>query len=102
VLDVAASADEPEMRNFIALDGGEPVACGSLVFAAGVVGLYNVGVLPDRQGRGIGTAMTSALMAEGRAAGAETAVLWSSAAGVRCYRALGFEERCRLTIYGRG
>ncbi|HEX8086316.1 MAG TPA: GNAT family N-acetyltransferase [Solirubrobacteraceae bacterium] len=93
--------DAPGVRNFIALDDGAPVACGSLVQAAGVAGLYNVGVLPDRQGEGLGTAITAALMAEARAGGAETAVLWSSAAGLRCYRALGFEERCRLTLYVR-
>ena len=93
--------DVADVTNIIALDDGEPVACGSLVLAAGVAGLYNIGVPPDRQGQGIGTAMTAALMAEARAAGAETAVLWSSAAGVRCYRALGFEERCRLTLYAR-
>lgn len=93
--------DAGDVRNFIALDDGEPVACASLVQAAGVAGLYNIGVLPDRQGEGIGTAVTAALMAEARAGGAETAVLWSSAAGLRCYRGLGFEERCRLTLYVR-
>ena len=96
VLDVA-----PDLTNFIALEEGEPVACGSLVMAAGVAGLYNIGVPPDRQGEGIGKAMTGALMAEGAARGAATAVLWSSAAGLACYRGLGFEERCRLTLYAR-
>jgi GNAT superfamily N-acetyltransferase len=101
MLDLAGQGTEPDITNFIALDEGKPVACGSLVEAAGVAGLYNIGVAPDRQGKGIGTAMTSALMAEARAAGARTAVLWSSAAGLRCYRSLGFEERCRLTLYAR-
>ncbi|MDQ3742642.1 MAG: GNAT family N-acetyltransferase, partial [Actinomycetota bacterium] len=93
MLDVAGKAASPDIRNYIALDDGEPVACGTVVLAAGVAGFYNIGVLPDRQGQGIGTAMTAALIGEAAAAGAETAVLWSSAAGVRCYRALGFEER---------
>jgi len=102
LLDVAGSGGPPDIRNYVAFDDGEPVACGSLVQAAGVAGLYNIGVPPDRQGQGIGSAMTAALMAEARAAGAETAVLWSSAAGLGCYRRLGFEERCRLTLYARG
>jgi ribosomal protein S18 acetylase RimI-like enzyme len=101
LLDLAGSGDAPETRNFIALDDGEPIACGTLVLAAGVAGLYNIGVQPDRQRQGIGAAMTAALMAEGRASGAETAILWASAAGTGCYRGLGFEERCRLTIYER-
>jgi len=102
MLDLAGRASLPEIRNYIALDDGEPVACGSLVLAAGVAGLYNIGVPPERQGQGFGTALTVALMAEARAAGVKTAVLWSSAAGQRCYRALGFAERCRLTLYARG
>ncbi|HEX2087955.1 MAG TPA: GNAT family N-acetyltransferase [Solirubrobacteraceae bacterium] len=89
------------VRNFVAFDGGDPVACASLVLAAGVAGLYNVGVVPERRRQGVGAATTAALMAEGGARGAETAVLWSSAAGVRCYCRLGFEERCRLTLYAR-
>ena len=101
LIDVATGGDAPVMTNFVALDDGEPAACGSLVMAGGVAGLYNIGVPPDRQGRGIGTAMTAALMAEGAARGAATAVLWSSAAGMRCYRRLGFEERCRLTLFER-
>ena len=101
LLDVASSGDAPITRNFIALDDGEPVACGTLVLAAGVAGLYNIGVQPGRQRQGIGAAMTAALMAEGRATGAETGVLWASPAGTGCYRGLGFEERCRLTIYER-
>ncbi len=40
-------------------------------------------------------------MGEARASGAQTAVLWSSVSGLGCYRRLGFEERCRLTLYAR-
>ena len=101
LVDLATSGENPPMTNFVALDDGEPVACGSLVMAAGVAGLYNIGVPPERRGQGIGGAMTAALMAEGAARGARTAVLWSSAAGLACYRRLGFEERCRLTLYAR-
>ncbi len=102
MLEAARRSDESGIRNFITFDGGEPVACGSLLLAEGVAGLYNIGVLPDRQGTGVGTAMTAALMGEARAAGAETGILWSSVAGLQCYRRLGFEERCRLTLYSRG
>ena len=93
--------DATEVANYVAFDGGEPVACGSLLLAAGVAGLYNIGVPPARRGTGVGTAMTAALMAEAAAGGARTAVLTSTPAGLRCYRALGFEERCRLRLYGR-
>jgi ribosomal protein S18 acetylase RimI-like enzyme len=67
--------------------------------AAGVAGIHNVGVPPEHQGRGIGRGMTAALMAEGSASGARTAVLTSTAAGLACYRGLGFEERCRVRLF---
>ena len=94
-----ALSQDTLLRQYVALRDGEPVACGSLAVEDGVAGIYNVGVPPERQRQGLGRAMTAALMAEGRAAGAETAVLWSTAAGERVYRALGFEARFPLRAF---
>src|SRR4051794_29057429 len=44
--------DEAPMRNYIAYEGGEPVATGSLVPAAGVGGIYNIATRASRRGRG--------------------------------------------------
>ena len=99
LLDAAGRRDDELVRNYVAFEDGTPVATGTLVIAAGVAGLFNIGVPPEHQGRGVGRAMTAALMAEGRASGALTAVLTATAAGLQCYRGLGFEERCRLRLY---
>ena len=37
------------LQQFLALENGKPVACGSLAVAEGVAGLYNIAVAPDRQ-----------------------------------------------------
>jgi GNAT superfamily N-acetyltransferase len=101
---VAGGLDEDApMRNYLAFEGTDPVATGSLVPAAGVGGIYNIATRADRRGRGIGRAITYALMCETAALGYPTAILWSTNAGLPVYRRLGFEERIRVpTFLGPG
>lgn len=87
------------MQNYIAYVGSEPVATGSLVPAAGVGGIYNIATRANRRGRGIGRAMTWALMREAAGLGYRVAILWSTAAGLPVYRRLGFHERVRVPTY---
>jgi ribosomal protein S18 acetylase RimI-like enzyme len=97
---VAAGLDgDPPMRNFIAFEGGDAVATGSLVPAAGVGGIYNIATRADRRGRGIGRAITLALMHEAAELGYSTAILWSTSSGLPVYRRLGFKERIRVPTY---
>jgi GNAT superfamily N-acetyltransferase len=91
--------DSAPMRNYVAYVGSEPVATGSLVPAAGVGGIYNIATSASRRGRGIGRAMTWALMCEAAEMGYRVAILWSTAAGLPVYRRLGFQERVRVPTY---
>jgi GNAT superfamily N-acetyltransferase len=91
--------DDAPMHNFIAYEGGEPVATGSLVPAAGVGGIYNIATRASRRGRGIGRAITWSLMREAGAMGYRVAILWSTTAGLPVYRGLGFQERVRVPTY---
>jgi GNAT superfamily N-acetyltransferase len=91
--------DGAPMRNYLAFEKGEPVATGSLVPAAGVGGIYNIATRASRRGRGIGRAITWALMREAAELGYEVAILWSTVAGLPVYRRLGFEERVRVPTY---
>ena len=91
--------DDAPMLNYVAYEQRTPVATGSLVPAAGVGGIYNVATRADRRGRGIGRAITYALMREAAELGYRTAVLWSTAAGLPVYRRLGFVERVRVPTY---
>jgi GNAT superfamily N-acetyltransferase len=87
------------MRNYIGYVGSEPVATGSLVPAAGVGGIYNIATRAERRGRGIGRAITWALMHEAKVMGYRVAILWSTTAGLPVYRRLGFQERVRVPTY---
>ena len=91
--------DDAPMLNYLAYVGGEPVATGSLVPAAGVGGIYNIATRASRRGRGIGGAITWTLMSEAAAMGYAVAILWSTAAGFPVYRRLGFVERVRVPTY---
>ena len=91
--------DDAPMRNYVGYVGGEPVATGSLVPAAGVGGIYNIATRANRRGRGIGRTITWTLMCEAAAAGYQVAILWSTAAGLPVYRRLGFQERVRVPTY---
>lgn len=95
----AGLEDDASMRSYVGYVGGHAVATGSLVPAAGVGGIYNIATHANRRGRGIGRAMTWWLMREAAALGYETAVLWSTAAGLPVYRRLGFTERVRVPTY---
>ncbi|MDQ3539975.1 MAG: GNAT family N-acetyltransferase [Chloroflexota bacterium] len=57
-----------------------------------VAGLYNLGVRPDMQGRGIGTALTLALCRIASARGAVGIALNATPAGEKVYRKVGFVE----------
>lgn len=78
---------------------GRPVSCASVFFSGGTAGLYNVGTLPDAQGRGIGTAMSRYALEAGKDRGLALAVLHATPQGLPVYRRLGFEEYCRLRLY---
>jgi GNAT superfamily N-acetyltransferase len=92
-------ADAAPMRNYVGYEDDRPVATGSLVPAAGVGGIYNIATRAERRGRGIGRAITLALMHEAAEMGYEVAILWSTSAGLPVYRRLGFSERVRVPTY---
>ena len=50
--------------------------------------------------KGIGLAMTQAVMREAKKYGARFAVLQSSPDGYRVYRRAGFEQQCQVEVYG--
>jgi ribosomal protein S18 acetylase RimI-like enzyme len=85
--------------HFAAVLGGRPAGALSLFFGAGVAGIYDVGVLPDFRGRGIGTAMAVAACRFACERGYRAAVLTSMPAGQSVYRRIGFEEICKMSLY---
>lgn len=62
-------------------------------------GLWDVGVLESHRTRGIGTALTAHACGIARDAGYRDCVLIASGMGFNVYRAVGFEEVCRLSYW---
>jgi GNAT superfamily N-acetyltransferase len=93
--------DRTMLRTFLAIREGKPVATSTLIAAAGVAGLYNVGTDPGARRTGLGRLVSIAAMAAGREAGYRMGVLQSSPLGEPVYRAIGFEQRCTFTFATR-
>jgi ribosomal protein S18 acetylase RimI-like enzyme len=87
------------VRYYLGLLNGEPVASSTLFLAAGIAGLYNIGVLPDARRQGIGTAMTLAPLLDARAQGYRVSILHASSMGYNMYRRIGFQEYCKHSRY---
>ncbi len=79
-----------------------PIATAELTLGGGVAGLYNISTVNAYRGRGIGSVLVYAPLAEARAAGYETAILQAAPDGVGVYQRLGFTPFGTVTEYKRG
>ncbi|WP_020385719.1 GNAT family N-acetyltransferase [Kribbella catacumbae] len=88
-------------RHYLGYLGDQPVATATVFLAAGVAGLYFVMTVPEARRRGIGAAITAAVLREARDSGSQYAVLGASPAGRSVYGGLGFREYCAIDLYER-
>jgi GNAT superfamily N-acetyltransferase len=96
---VMAGIETRQMSTVLARAGGAVVGTGTLFFTAESAGLYNIATLESARGRGIGYAVTAALMELARSHAHDTAVLHASALGRPVYERLGFVEVCQVPQY---
>jgi len=75
---------------------GKPVATASLFLGAGIASVQHVVTACEARRRGIGRAMTLAVLREARARGYRVAVLTSSSMGRSVYQRIGFREYCHF------
>lgn len=87
----ASILDDGTMRPLVGRVDGTDVACGLLVHGDDVAGVYNIGVVEEYRRRGLGEAMTWAVLRAGREAGCEMGALQSSEMGYSVYEGMGFE-----------
>jgi predicted GNAT family acetyltransferase len=78
---------------------GEAVAAGIAYDHSGDCGIYNVVTHEHARRRGIGTAVTAALVRDARERGCETASLQSTPIAERVYSAVGFRDLGRILEY---
>lgn len=101
-LPMGAPPDRSRFRFFLARSGGTPVATALWYPAERAAVFDEIATVPAMRRRGIGTAVTHAILRDARLAGYRTAVLVASQAGIPVYRQLGFEAHGRRRIYLRG
>jgi len=90
----------PVLRLVGRLEDGSIVGTAEAFFSHGLVLLYFVGTQPEHRRRGIGTAMSRAVLRHADARGIRTAALTSSAMGEAVYRRLGFREVGSYRLFG--
>jgi ribosomal protein S18 acetylase RimI-like enzyme len=79
---------------------GEPVSTTATVFAGGAIGVYNVGTLPEYQGRGYAEAVMRQAVAEAqRRHGVERTLLQSTAAGFPMYERMGYRTVTSVAVF---
>lgn len=89
----------PDAINVLAHLDGRAVGCGTAYLTGPTAGVYNIAVLEEVRGRGIGYAVTATLLDLAAEAGAEHAILHSSEDGLPVYERLGFVEVCQVPQY---
>ena len=78
----------------------KPVATATLVLVAGVAAVFGVGTLPSHRRRGLGTAVTLAVLHEASSRGCDLAYLNPSDLGYGCYVRLGFSDAPGWLVHG--
>ncbi len=86
---------------------GQPVTAGLGWRTGRTIGVYDIATIPTARRRGFGEAMTARVIADGAAAGCDTAALQASSMGRPIYECIGFQASVRYTGYvdssaGRG
>jgi GNAT superfamily N-acetyltransferase len=87
-------------KGWLGYQGQTPVSTTALVVCADAIGVYSVGTLPAFQRRGYAEAVMRGAIAQASAeTGIERTVLQSTPAGMRLYRALGYEAVTRFQVF---
>ena len=87
---------DPNVRLAVGYLAGAPVSGAAAIRTERTIGIYSVGTVEAARRRGIGRALTWAVIDAGRAAwDGEIAILQSSEMGTPVYRSMGFEEISR-------
>lgn len=93
----------PQRRRFDAWTGywsGEPVATAATVVSGGVIGLYNIAVLPGFQQRGFAEyAMRHAILQAKESCGLDRVILQSTRQAITLYNRLGFAAVTRFSVF---
>jgi ribosomal protein S18 acetylase RimI-like enzyme len=97
---ILAGVDPDAFHVVVGYLDGAAVAAGIAYDHDGDCGIFNVGTLERARRRGIGTAVTAALVRDAHERGCETATLQSTPMAEGVYAAVGFRDLGRILEYG--
>ncbi len=84
---------------FIGYEGVNPVSLVSLYFDEGLASIFDVIVLPEMRGRGLGKFMTQRAMSEAKTKGFDTCILTATNDAKQLYQKLGFVDVKTMKVY---
>ncbi|WFF03831.1 GNAT family N-acetyltransferase [Micromonospora sp. WMMD964] len=85
-----AVLDTDGITGYLAEESDRPVGTALGMLTSGVIGVFNIGVVPSARGRGLGRTLTETVLRDGIAAGANAAYLHTSPMGRPLYESMGF------------
>jgi ribosomal protein S18 acetylase RimI-like enzyme len=92
--------DRHAFEAWVAYLHGEPVATAATVTTGGVIGLYNVAVLPGYRKRGYAESVMRHAAGEARKqSGLDRLILQSTRQAIRMYQRLGFSPVTRILVF---
>jgi ribosomal protein S18 acetylase RimI-like enzyme len=92
--------DRPDFEAWVAYLHGEPVATAATVTTSGVIGVYNVAVMPSFRRRGFAEAsMRHAAMQAQERTGLQRVVLQSTRMAIGMYEQMGFSPVTRILVF---
>ncbi len=86
-------------RTVVASLDGRPVASAQGIHLGQSVAIYNVATLQEARGRGIGAAVTTAVLRDAASTGARFGVLESSELGHAVYQRVGFRDVTTFEVF---
>lgn len=87
------------LKRYMGYFNGKPVSTATLWFDEHVVGLYNLGTLPEARSQGVATQMISELVQRVAKAGYRYIVFHASQDGLALYQKLGLQELGKVKGY---
>lgn len=92
-------ADPPPIRQYMALDGENPVGWAASIVTGETTWCSNVFVKESHRRRGIARSLLTRLLLDDRAAGATANVLLASHAGAKLYPVVGYKQIGELLMF---
>ncbi len=92
------SADS-QLTFFVGYESAEPVSLVSVYFEEGIASIFDVIVLPNMRGRGLGKLMTQRGMLEAKAKGFDRCILTATNDAKYLYHKLGFVDLKTMKVY---